>query len=425
MVIRAEDLCAIIVAFVLVIISLKKYYKPFFSALRHYADFKGESTLKDFTGFFIPHFLIAVWISTLHSAFYYHSHLDEISQFSMVVLVAYLALTVVPLLAVEMRCYRAQGKKKGYLALFAVADALLIAAVLLVTSIQGFANDSAYNKEDDYYSSLGSSSYYADDEKEDSKYSDNEKEEEKTTEFVAKGPTLPDFQAFSGDCCREGIPAIEENYTSVYCAFNRNAKLVNEYLDLIEEYGFVLRDTYENELTAGSINHYTYDYVGKGNVEKFEYWFSYVDGDNISLAIKVFTNDSITIEYGDGIDYVDTGDRTTQTLTPHEESPAAGGSSGSSGSSGSASGSAYNSSFDYGNDDDDKIEIDCFSCLDGTERCSACNGKGGKYNVGFKPNYAGKTDYDRTYKTWEDCYKCNGSGKQDCSYCDGKEVVYR
>lgn len=77
-------------------------------------------------------------------------------------------------------------------------------------------------------------------------------------------------------------------------------------------------------------------------------------------------------------------------------------------SSGGSSSSSSNST---------KKEISCPSCSNGKKDCTACGGSGGKYVYDSVPNYSGKGS--KTVRTWQDCNKCRGSGKQDCYRCGG------
>ncbi len=106
-----EYLYTIVFTFALVIISMAIFWRSYFSAFRNYFNFKGRSSRKDFWGFIITHSLIMIWISSLISAFYDHSHMDEISEFCSVFIVIYYFATIIPLLSIEIRRYHDVGKR--------------------------------------------------------------------------------------------------------------------------------------------------------------------------------------------------------------------------------------------------------------------------------------------------------------------------
>lgn len=204
-------------------------------------------------------------------------------------------------------------------------------------------------------------------------------------EAAVSGPVLPDLQSFSNNCLEMGDTAVYEDYTMVYCWSSTNVKFVTEYIELLESYGFVQRDSHD----GGAGVHITFDYTGSGDVGTFDMSKHYLDGDGIALYLYYYalsSNTEFHIAYADGLTVADTGDRTTQTLTPM--SGAAGGSSGGDIGGGSSSNSSVK---------------DCSFC-DGTGECAECGGSGYLYS-----SASDKED--------RNCWKCNNTGI--CTYCNG------
>lgn len=209
------------------------------------------------------------------------------------------------------------------------------------------------------------------------------------TPAAVSGPILPSLQSFGNNCLEEGDTAVYADYSLLYCWSSINEKFVMEYLELLKSYGFVQRDYHE---TSGMIYQYTFDYTGSGSVSTFDLDKKYLDCDGIALYFYYFPAGS-SIEYhiafGDGLTYADTGERTSQTLTPLEGSPAGGASSVSSSSSGSNIAPF--------------AQKDCSICR-GTGDCTQCGGDGYLYS-----SASGKED--------RNCWKCSGTGR--CTYCNG------
>ncbi len=156
--------------------------------------------------------------------------------------------------------------------------------------------------------------------------------------------------------------------------------------------------------------YYAFDYTGSGSTKSFdEHINTRINADNIELFIDLtyFFPEYMTVDmkYADGLTCADTGERTTQSLEPQENSPASNG-----GSSGGIDDIMPNT-------EKRVIEKGCIACTNGKVACSACNGSGGKYETVNVPNYDG--EYSPPKKVWKDCYKCRGSGKQDCKRCGG------
>lgn len=148
---------------------------------------------------------------------------------------------------------------------------------------------------------------------------------------------VPDLNAFCNECCYQSGVTERLDHTEYVYSWNYNAKAQNEYVQLLQNsYGFTLRGSYISD----DDDMYSFDYNAGGNVGTFDSRFSFdlkeAQKKNISLLIWSVhygsTGGEIHICVADGLDYVDTGDRTTRNMTPHKNSPAA-----SSSSSGSTS----------------------------------------------------------------------------------------
>lgn len=196
---------------------------------------------------------------------------------------------------------------------------------------------------------------------------------------------VPDFQAFCENNLHEFAVTEHSDHTE-YCYFWKyNGKALDEYIALLQEsYHFRLRGT----KTIESINSYRYsfDYTGPGPVDGYdEDGMNGSDGDGIALYIWDLhaspTEGEVHICLADGLDYMDTGDRTTRTITPYESG---------SGSGGSSSGG----------------EGDCWYC-NGDGVCPTCGGSGKVYN--WLP---GTREY-----VLQECTDCYSPGK--CRVCGG------
>lgn len=228
-----------------------------------------------------------------------------------------------------------------------------------------------------------------------------------------KDTYLPDFMAFSNNTVvlnNEGI-----NFTSTFVSYkmDKNVKAVNEYMELIQS-------RYNYKKTDQKIKDYlyewTFDYTGNGNVSTFQ--VQNFGKKNMSVYIRYWiAGSTLDIEYGDGIEYVDTGDRTSFKLKKMEASNSSRTSSKDSMPT-SANTSAYKTK-------DHIIQNKCtrYGCDNGKIECDRCDGKGGKYIYDHStPNYTGKSA-PTTSKTWQTCSKCGGSGSMDCPTCGGDGYV--
>ena len=71
-------------------------------------------------------------------------------------------------------------------------------------------------------------------------------------------------------------------------------------------------------------------------------------------------------------------------------------------------------------------QIRCSRCnASGKIKCSACDGKGGRYEYRSVPNYSGSKKGSHTSRTWQRCDKCNGTGNMTCPDCGGDRYITR
>lgn len=214
---------------------------------------------------------------------------------------------------------------------------------------------------------------------------------------AASSVQIPDFGAFSGIDLEPTQEKTKGKSTEKDYFFKTNEKIVDEYIKLLtEKYNFKLREDSDNVMRT-----VTLDYTGTGSVSTFDVRKQKA----VSVYLWAFhTPDTeFHVTYGDGLDYTDTGDRTSQTIKKRaedEHDSAGGGTS----------------------DDDDstwkggKTEIKCTKCHgEKTVSCGNCDGKGYKEKVVESPNFGGGVKRE-TVK--EKCYKCS-NGQIECPRCHG------
>lgn len=224
--------------------------------------------------------------------------------------------------------------------------------------------------------------------------------EEAPAVSLPDGPIVPDFSAF----CNGNVsgPGITENrdHTKYTYTWNLNLKAQAEYIELLEEYGFVLRISVEGSNT----DTYTFDYVGEGDVPTFDCSshrsISQESRTGISILIWSCHYGGSTSEFqilvADGITYADTGDRTTRTITP---------SANATGSSSAGSSSDTSDGIPLPFPTNNPYGLQCITC-NGSGDCQTCHG------YGKVERYAGKGDTVTAV-----CPKCHGSGH--CRSCGG------
>lgn len=213
--------------------------------------------------------------------------------------------------------------------------------------------------------------------------------EEDTAETVgAAAPVItdtavPDFQAFCSN--RLHVHGVTEysNYTEYIYFWKYNGKAVDEYIALLQSaYHFELRGEY----VISSIDSYRYsfDYTGPGSPGTYnEDGMKGSDGQGIALYIWDLhaspIDGEVHICVADGLDYMDTGDRTTREVAPYETQSTSASSGG---------------------------ESDCWYC-GGSGDCPTCGG------TGMVSNWlAGTREY-----VLQDCTDCASPGK--CRICGG------
>lgn len=214
-------------------------------------------------------------------------------------------------------------------------------------------------------------------------------------------PTLPDIESFSGGALAPIKETVFLDHTKRSYSINYNEKFVREYVDLLENYGFTLKSAVENDTRS---IYYLFDYTGPGTVETFHPDVKKIKDESVAVYIWDNRGYEIQIYYADGITYADTGERTTQSLTPYEGSASSGGSS----------------SIDWGDSsspDRSVPKIRCTKCHGEKEvDCPECRGRGTLANYGATPNYSGSGR--TTYSDPKDCLNCVG-GKITCPRCNG------
>lgn len=210
----------------------------------------------------------------------------------------------------------------------------------------------------------------------------------------ASNVQIPDFGAFTGIDLEVNVEEIKASSTNKDYIFKTNEKVVNEYIKLLtEKYNFTIRQDYENVIRT-----VTLDYTGTGSVSTFDVRKQ----KGVSVYLWIYHNPSteFQVTYGDGLEYVDNGDRTTQTIQRTD------------GNSGGGGGSNNDDSTWHGT----VPEIKCTKCHgEKTVACTNCDGKGYKEKVVESPNFGGGIKRE-TVK--EKCYKCS-NGQITCPRCGG------
>ena len=86
-----------------------------------------------------------------------------------------------------------------------------------------------------------------------------------------------------------------------------------------------------------------------------------------------------------------------------------------------SSGSNSSSSIPSSDSNSSTVRIRCtfIGCSDGQVECSACDGEGGRWVYdNSTPKYDGSNSLV-SRRSWENCYKCGGSGHTTCTRCGG------
>lgn len=211
---------------------------------------------------------------------------------------------------------------------------------------------------------------------------------------------MPDLSAFcNGNVYEYQVTEDTDNTEYVYFWYY-NGKAQAEYIELLEDYNFVLRASSEDD----GNDKYAFDYVGDdGDVAVFDSKQGGKKFKQSTTDISLFIwslhygngESEIHISFADGVTYADTGDRTTRELTPYDGDDAAASSSGS-------------SAVVSGDSDGNRGVLDCLTC-GGSGDCKKCNGYGFTYTYTY-------VDGVRT-EIKKGCSSCHGSMK--CSTCGG------
>lgn len=202
------------------------------------------------------------------------------------------------------------------------------------------------------------------------------------TPVSASGVVLPSAQSFSGN----KMIAHDEDSTKPWYKAYTNEAFVEEYVELVQSYGFTLRASAKD---SNGTTRYVFDYTGPGTVRTFDAPQGKFDKKNVALYIAMLVfggNMELKIEFRSGVAYTATSERTTQQVTAPEEAS-------NSGSSSSGGGG------------------DCWHC-GGSGRCPTCGGSGTvrKWVAGTVNDYVDQNCTD-CYSPGK-CRDCGGSGSR-------------
>ncbi len=203
-----------------------------------------------------------------------------------------------------------------------------------------------------------------------------------TAKVSSGNKQVPDFGAFAG------LPANSEksgSYATKMYSFEPNENVLDEYIKLLTEtYNFEVRTDYSG---SGIYRNIVLYYTGTaGGLSTFDA----TRGDGASIDLYYYNNlGELNVTYADGLDYTDTGHRTTQTVTPVDNSGSSGGGTGSSGGSGTYV--------------PDAAKLDCLTC-GGDGDCPECGGD----------SYLWSSASDKEDRN---CWRCGNTG--DCPTCHG------
>jgi len=144
---------------------------------------------------------------------------------------------------------------------------------------------------------------------------------------------IPDFMAFTNNTAYQidtEIGAYNETHISYVVDANKSA--IQEYIKLIGKYGF--KQTAFEQTSDVGIYEYGFVYTGEGEIGTFQRKFNKkkekLHFNILWYALGNDHKDEFQIRYGDGINYVDTGDRTSYKLNKinrAQQSSSGGGSS--------------------------------------------------------------------------------------------------
>lgn len=239
---------------------------------------------------------------------------------------------------------------------------------------------------------------------------------------------VPSIESFSNYQLWPKEEHEKDGYTILFYDLKRDDTFVQEYVDLLtEQYHFSLRLSapyragVDDNYFAGADVFY-FDYTGTEPIVGFTSKATDVEGVHDIEVAMVVRKSGFSINFADGLAWVETDDRST----------VFGGSE-----------PIYPSGDDYDDsdrdDDDDRPrrcavcggdgEVDCSSCGGSGEKdCVSCSGKGYTEEYVSTPNYSGSGSSSSRERVRcsscggdgeDDCYACRGSGEKECPSCGG------
>ncbi len=239
---------------------------------------------------------------------------------------------------------------------------------------------------------------------------------------------VPSIESFSNYQLWPEEEHEKDGYTILFYDLKRDDTFVQEYVDLLtEQYHFSLRLSapyragVDDSYFAGADVFY-FDYTGTEPIVGFTSKATDVEGVHDIEVAMVVRKSGFSINFADGLAWVETDDRST----------VFGGSE-----------PIYPSGDDYDHsdrdDDDDRPrrcavcggdgEVDCSSCGGSGEKdCVSCSGKGYTEEYVSAPNYSGSGSSSSRERVRcsscggdgeDDCYACRGSGEKECPSCGG------
>lgn len=240
---------------------------------------------------------------------------------------------------------------------------------------------------------------------------------------------VPSIESFSNYQLWPKEEHKEDGYTTLFYDLKRDDTFVQEYVDLLtEQYHFSLRLTapyragVDDNYFAGADVYY-FDYTGTEPIVGFTSKATDVEGVHDIEVSMVIRKNGFSINFADGLAWVETDDRSTIFGGTEPQYPSGVG------------GGGYE-----GYDDDDRRprrcavcggdgEVDCNSCGGSGEKdCISCSGRGYTEEYVSTPNYSGSGSSSSTERVRcfscggdgeDDCYSCRGHGTKDCPSCGG------
>ena len=239
---------------------------------------------------------------------------------------------------------------------------------------------------------------------------------------------VPSIESFSNYQLWPKEEHEKDGYTILFYDLKRDDTFVQEYVDLLtEQYHFSLRLTapyragVDDNYFAGADVYY-FDYTGTEPIVGFTSKATDVEGVHDIEVAMVVRKSGFSINFADGLAWVETDDRSTVFGGSEPQYPSKG-------------------DYDHSDrdDDDDRPrrcsvcrgsgEVDCSSCGGSGEKdCVSCSGKGYTEEYVSTPNYSGSGSSSSRERVRcfacggdgeDDCYACRGHGTKDCPSCGG------